>query len=392
MNKRKWWLLVCGWAWGLAGSVALAQPRLPDAAEVERRNAAAVFVAGREMSLSMLHRACSDLLKGDKPSMDQVTRQWLERNHAELEASDAWLRRYFGYLNSQHPELATSQSELLRRETSRAVIQAVETHFHKEVPTRAACAQAARSYSATPLDFRQLKSASGYEAFGEFADTLQRVRDEPGYSARRPPRQRFDDLVADGARQPSVAWLAAADAAGERGDERARAAIFETLAQQGDAKSAHTLGLAYYRGGGNLPADPKRAYGWFYQAWALGDLDGLNGLGVMINEGVAVPRDPALALAAFALAKAGAGSGPTFERAQNKLAPLLASQPEASLRAVACLSLGAMDARLESLSPYPVPGMRKRALSGPGRRLGELSPDLAPLHAPAACAKQGAGR
>jgi TPR repeat protein len=373
----------------LVCSIGAAQQGLPDPSEVEKRNAAAAFVAGREMSLAMLQRACSEVLKGTSSSMDQVTRQWVERNHLELEASDSWLRRYFSHLNQNDPAKAKSESALLVQGQSRAVSQAVELHFKKNVPTKESCVVAARSYGAAPLDFKNLKSSPGYEAFGEFAETLSRIRSEPGFSVRRSPGKRYEDLLADTAKRPSLALLVAADAAGDRGDERSRTAIFEQMASQGDAKAAQTVALAHYRGGGNLPQVPKQAYRWFYQAWALGDIDGLNGLGVMLNEGKAVARHPELAFAVFAVVKTGADSDAAYQRATNNLAGLDASVPDTTRRMLACASLGALDAKLESLVPVQGPPMRKRALSEPGRRLGELSKDLAPYYSRESCSKTG---
>lgn len=387
--KKKFWVLM-SLVSGLVGPVDAAQQRLPDNAEVERRNAASAFIAGRAMSLSMLHRACADLLRGDKPSMAQVTRQWLERNHLELEASDAWLRRYFSYLNDQYPDLARSQSEQFRQESSQTVLQAIRTHFKGELPTKASCEQAARTYSAPRLDVRNLGKSPGSESFGEFGETLQRIQREPGFTVRRSAGQRYDDMVAEAASGPSLAWLAAAEAAGERGDQRTRVAIFEKLALEGDAQAAQSVGLAYYRGDGNVTVDPKRAYRWFYQAWALGDLDGLNALGVMINEGQVVDRDPELAFATFALVKAGAAPGPTQQRAVNNLAPLEPSVSEARRQSLACMTLGALDQRLESLTPVREAPFRRRTLTEPDRRLGELSDVLAPHYSREACASTGA--
>lgn len=370
-----------------ACSIAAAQPGLPDATEVEKRNAAAAFAVGREMSLAMLQRACSQVLKGASPSMEQVTRQWLERNHLDLEASDAWLRRYFSRLNQNDPAKAKSESALLVEEQGKAVSQAVELHFKKSVPTKASCGVAARSYGAAQLDFKNLKSAPGYEAFGEFADTLSRIRSEPGFAVRQSPGKRFEDLVTEAEKRPSLALLVAADAAGDRGDERLRTSIFEKLAsEEGDAKAAQSVALAYHRGGGNLPQDHQRAYRWFYQAWALGDVEGLNGLGVMINEGQAVARNPELAFATFLLVKAAAASDSTLQRAINNLVPLASSVSDVNRRILACVSLGTLDAKLESLIPVQGPPMRKRELSGPRRRLGELSKELAPHYSPADCA------
>ncbi|WP_374406977.1 hypothetical protein [Hydrogenophaga sp.] len=383
--KKKSWVLV-SLVSGLIGSVGAAQQRLPEPAEVERRNAAAAFISGREMSLAMLHRACADLHKGDTLSIAKVTRDWLTRNHRELEASDAWLRRYFSYLDDQYPERAQTQADQLRQATAGAVLQAIKTYFKGEVPNQASCDRAARSYSDPRLDVRNLNAAPGYESFGEFGETLQRIQREPGFTLQRTPGKRYDDMVAEAARRPSAAWLAAADAAGDRGDDRARVAIFERLAMEGDAKSAQTVGLAYYLGYGKVSADPKRAYRWFYLAWALGDLDGLNALGVMINEGQAVARNAELAFATFALVKAGASPGPTQQRAVNNLAPLASAIPDASRRTLACTTLARLDEKLESLVPAGAGPVRKRALKDADRRLGEISEDLAPHYSRDACA------
>ena len=372
-------------------SIGAAQQGLPEPSEIEKRNAAAAFAVGREMSLAMLQRACSETLKASSPSMDQVTRQWLERNHLDLEASDAWLRRYFSHLKENDPARAKSESALLVQEHGRVVGHAVELHFKKNLPTKQSCGVAARSYSAVQLDFKNLKSAPGYEAFGEFSDTLNRIRNEPGFSVQQSPGKRYEDLLADAAKRPSLALLVAADAAADRGDERLRAAIFETIALQGDAKAAQTVALAHYRGGGNLSQDHQLAYRWFYQAWALGDIEGLNGLGVLINEGKAVARRPELAFAAFAVVKAGADSDGAYQRATNNLAELSPDVPDSTRRVLACASLGALDAKLESLIPVQGPPMRKRVLSEPGRRLGELTRDLAPHYSRDDCSRSQGG-
>lgn len=388
MSKKYLVSVLCS----LCCSMVVAAPQgLPDAREVEQRNAAVAFAAGREMTLAMIHRACSDVLADVTPSISQVALQWLERNHLELEASDAWLRRYFSYLKQNDPDLAKSESTLLAQEQAKLVSHAVDLHFRRSIPTKDSCASAARSYGVPQLDIKNLKSASGYESFGEFAETLKRIRSEPGFSVLESPRKRYENLIEQTAKRPSQVLLVAADAAGDRGDERLRTSIFEKMASQGDAKAAQTVALAYHRGGGNLSQDLKRAYRWFYLAWALGDVDGLNGLGVMIKEGQGIARDPALAFATFSVVKAAAESEPTYLRAANNMVALESSVPEATRRILACVSIGTLDAKLEGLIPEQGAPMLKRVLHEPGRRLGELSKDLAPHYSRDACTRSDIG-
>jgi TPR repeat protein len=322
--------------------------------------------------------------------MDEVTRQWLARNHLELEASEHWVRRYLAYLTENYSlELSNSESAGLAQAQSQAVRQAVDVFFGKSVPDGETCAIAAQSFTSPQFDLENLKSTPGYEAFGEFAETLHRIRNEPGFLVRWTAQKRYESMRSQAKGRPSLALLVAANAAAERGDERARVLIFEKMAVQGDAKAAQTVALAYYRGGGNLPQDHKQAYRWFYQAWALGDVDGLNGMGVMVNEGKTVVRDQALAFASFAMAKSAADSESTFQRAENNLAALESGVSEATRRRLACVSLGALDAKLEKLMFEPGTALRKRALTEPGRRLGVLTKDLASYYSRDSCVKLG---
>lgn len=369
----------------LACSIGAAQQGLPDAAEIEKRNAAAAFVSSRALTLGMLQRACADLLKGTEPSMDRVSQQWLERNQPELDAADAWLRRYFDVLSRSDPARSDAETRQLVQEQGKAVTEAIHLHFRKAVPTKASCTIAAKAYIAPELDFRRLKSAAGYESFGAFADTLALVRKEPGFVVERTPAKRFEDMRAEGLRRPSPVLLVAADEAGARGDVRLQTSIYEKLALEGDAKSAQSVGLAHYRGEGNQPRNLKLAYRWFFQAWALGDLDGLNGLGVLFDEGQVVARDPALAFASFALAKSVGRDDGTRQRAAGNLARLAPDVPERTRGLLACATLAALDARLEQFMPEKGEPMRKRVLAGPGRRLGELSDDLKPHYSREAC-------
>lgn len=382
MSKKK---MVVAMVSALLCSLGAAQQELPDPGEVEKRNAAAVFVTTRAMVLGMLQRACTDPLIGSTPSMDRVALQWLERNQPELDAADAWLRRYFDVLNRSDPARADAETRQLVQEQGKAVMEAIHLHFRKAVPTNASCTTAAKAYTAPQLDFRRLKSVAGYESFGAFADTLAQVRHERGFVVERTPAKRFEDMRAEGLRRPSPVLLVAADEAGARGDVRLQTSIYEKLALDGDAKAAQSVGLAHYRGEGNLPRNLKLAYRWFFQAWALGDLDGLNGLGVLFDEGQVVARDPALAYASFALAKAVGGDEGTRHRATNNLARLAPGVSERTRGQLACATLGALDARLEQFMPEKGGPMRQRVLAGPERRLGELSDDLAPYYSRESC-------
>ena len=102
-------------------------------------------------------------------------------------------------------------------------------------------------------------------------------------------------------------------------------------------------------------------------------------------------RRPELALAAFAVVKAGADSDGAYQRATNNLAELSPDVPDSTRRVLACASLGALDAKLESLIPVQGPPMRKRVLSEPGRRLGELTRDLAPHYSRDDCSRSQGG-
>lgn len=374
----------------LVCSLGAAQQGLPDAAEVEKRNAAAAFVSSRALTLGMLHRACADLPKGTEPSMDRVTLQWLERNQPELDAADAWLRRYFDALNRNDPARADAETRQLVQEQHKALMEAIHLHFRKAVPTSASCTIAAKAYTAPQLDFRRLKSAAGYGAFAAFSDTLAQVRQEPGFVVERTPAKRFEDMRAEGLRRPSPVLLVAADDAGARGDIRLQTSIYEKLALEGYAKAAQSVGLAHYRGEGNLPRNLNLAYRWFFQAWALGDLDGLNGLGVLFDQGQVVARDPALAYASFALAKSVGGDEGTRQRAADNLAQLAPGVSERTRGQLACATLGALDARLEQFMPEKGAPMRKRVLAGPTRRLGELSDDLKPYYSQEGCDRMAA--
>lgn len=375
----------------LSGSLRAAQPTWPDAQEVEKRNAAVAFVSGRELSLGMLLRACAGLLQDASPSMEQVARQWLVRNHPTLERSDAWVNRYFRRLQQNDPGRARSETKSLLDVQTQVLRQAIQTHFGGQIPTREACVLAVRAYATPAMDFANLKLATGYESFGEFADTLARVRLEPGDAPSRTPAKRYADMKASVDERPDLALLTAAEMAGERGDQRLRVSIFERIAEQGDAQAAQTVALAHYHGKGDLPQNPGMAYRWFYQAWALGDPEGLNGMGVMLNQGEAVTRDPTLAYAAFALAGSAGGSEDFLQRVTNNLANAAPLVQEPTRRSLACVSLGGLDAELESRIPVQGPPMRKRALSAPQRRLGALSRELAPHYVPAHCEQAGAG-
>lgn len=369
----------------LVCSLGAAQQGLPDAAEVEKRNAAAAFVTSRALVLGMLQRACTDLLKGGPPSMDRVAVQWLERNQPELDAADAWLRRYFEEIQRSDSARASAETRQLVQEQHKALMEAIHLHFRKAVPTSKSCTVAAKGYTAPQLDFRRLKSTAGYESFGAFADTLAQVRQEPGFVVERTPAKRFEEIRAEGLRRASPALLVAADDAGARGDIRLQTSIYEKLALEGDAKAAQSVGLAHYRGEGNQPRNLRLAYRWFFQAWALGDLDGLNGLGTLFDEGQVVARDPALAYASFALAKSVGGEGGTRQRAADNLARLAPGVSERTRSQLACATLGALDARLEQFMPEKGAPMRKRVLARSERRLGELSDDLMPYHSRETC-------
>lgn len=79
-------------------------------------------------------------------------------------------------------------------------------------------------------------------------------------------------------------------AAFEEGDHETALAIWQPLAEAGDARAQNALGDMYLYGRG-VPRDVDKAIGWYEQAAAQGHADAQNHLGVIHANGLGVEVD-----------------------------------------------------------------------------------------------------
>lgn len=368
----------------LVCSLGAAQQGLPDAGETEKRNAATSFVMSREMMLVQVYQECSEILKNSSLSMNDVAARWVVRNRQDLDAAAGWLGFYFSALKRDKPELFESESRALLREVANANERMIAVYFKGHVPDESHCIWAAKSYEA-PLDFQSIASNPGYERFGEYPDTLRRIRNEPWHLVREPVEKRFEKSLGAAANQRSIALLAAANAAALRGDEKLRLSIFEKMAARKDGRAAQTVALAHYTGAPGYAQNFLLAFRWFYQAWSLFEPEGLNGMGVMVRDGLGVEKNNELAFAAFSVTKAMARSPDALARATSNVASVASSVSDEARQRVACMTLASLDRAFERQLPADQAVTLKRAFQSPERRLGEMSKDLAPYLAMGHC-------
>lgn len=83
-------------------------------------------------------------------------------------------------------------------------------------------------------------------------------------------------------------------AAYERGDYATAFRLMKPLAEQGDAKSQHNLGVMYDYGRG-VPQDNTKAVKWYRRAAGQGIPEAQVNLGIMYYKGRGVPQDYVLA-------------------------------------------------------------------------------------------------
>ncbi|MEI8394255.1 MAG: SPOR domain-containing protein [Rhodospirillaceae bacterium] len=88
-----------------------------------------------------------------------------------------------------------------------------------------------------------------------------------------------------------------------RGDYVEATAIFEKLANQGDARAQFWLGTMWYQGRGK-PRNYREAFRWYRQSAYLGNSDSQNNLGLIYRNGEAQEPNFVVAYAWFSLAKA----------------------------------------------------------------------------------------
>ena len=354
------------------------------AAEIEKRNAAVAYAIVREANVYMLLGECSHLMSRSPSTIESVAKGWFDRNKPELEAAYTWLDQYFVYLKTNDTAAFQLASTELARVQTNALVQNARIYFGRQVPNLASCEQAAKSYSVSEVDLKNLALNPGYEQFAEFPETLARIRAVPNFAV--PPHLKFgfdsanQKLVGVG----NVASLDAAEAAKERGDGMGRIAAFKGLAERGDGIAAQTIGLIYANGQ-QVNANAIEAYRWFYAAFTLSEMEGLNSLGVMNRDGGGVPVNLLVAQSAFYLAKAGARSQAAFDRASNNVDKLVGKISPEVLAQIACMSLIAIDAELkkpiQSLPPYVKP----RNIASPERKLGVVVKDLSAIYQAGSC-------
>ena len=335
--------------------------------DIEARNAAVGFVQVREATLDVLRVECGRMMPGNSARVESIAKAWQARNRHYLEAASVWLDQYLSYTKSlgemQHRAASVGISTAL----SKGVSESVRIHFRRQQPTTESCNQALRGYELEQLDFQKMGSNPGYEAFGEFSKTLLAFRQTPGFTV--PPH-----IKADFRETPSfnaIASLDAAVAASERGDGQGMLTSYTHMAKYGDGQAAQSIGIAYLNGE-LTEKNLFQAYRWFYASWSLGNMEGVNGLGVLLRDGNGVNSNKSLAYGAFAIAQAGAASQAAHARASSNLERLQPTLSQQTRKETACMSLQAFDAALRSPVENQTP-VEGRSISLPQRKLGQLS-------------------
>lgn len=352
--------------------------------EIEKRNAASVFASVQEVSLFLLLGECTHLMANSSVSMSMVAQGWFDRNKPEMEAARVWLDRYLSNLKITNSEKYKQASTELVRATNTGLLQNTRVFFARKQPDLVSCEKAAKTFSTPQIDLKNIALNSGYEQFAEFPATLARIRAEPNFSV--PPHLKFgmDEAAQNIVGVGNMASLDASEAAKERGDGLGRIAVFKSMAERGDGHAAQQIGVIYLNGQ-QVERNPVNAYRWFYAAWSLSEMEGLNALGVMTRDGLGVPVNLPLAEATFYLAKSAARNREAFDRALSNLDRLENRiSPEEKSR-IACMSLSSLDDALRA----PIRGfdalVKGKSISNSDRRLGVIVKDLAEVYKTAPC-------
>jgi TPR repeat protein len=256
--------------------------------------------------------------------------------------------------------------------------------FARNAPTTVSCEKAAKTFAVPQLDFKSMASNPGYEQFAEFPLTLARIRNESGFSVPNSIKNDFETASKFQNGISNVASLDAADALKEKGDGSGRGSIYMGMAKRGDAMAAQEVGLTYLNGKQvekNIPA----AYRWFYAAWSLSDMDGLNAMGVMLRDGLGVPVNAMLAQSAFYLAKATAKNKAAFERASKNIDKLAEQISNDEKSKIACMSLKNLDDALRAPIETLQSVVQGKPIINPERRLGSIVKDLTAFYQPDFC-------
>jgi hypothetical protein len=339
--------------------------------EIEKRNAAAGFVFVRDASLGVLLLECRNLLPEGPAAVEMQAREWRLRNQNDIDAAFVWVDQYMAQLKASNPAQAQAVSLEVVKVIDQGVKGNVQTLFRRQAPTADSCAYAMKMYTTPHLDIQKIASNPGYEQFGEFAQTLRRIRTESGFQV--PPHLKLGFNGYPDARP--LASLDAAAAARERGDGQAMKTIYTRLAGQGDGASAQTLGVLYLNGG-PVEKNELLAFRWFYAAWSLGEYEGLNAMGILLGNGEGVTRNPQLAYASFLLASATARTPSLRARAEAGLQRASEKVSQVDREVLACTTLRGLDDALSQASGSP-PLVKGRNLTQADRQLGQILKPLA---------------
>jgi hypothetical protein len=352
--------------------------------EIEKRNAAATFANVREASLFLLLGECSHLMVNSDANMEVIAKGWFERNKLETESAQVWLDKYFSYLKSNNQDIYKQASRDLLNAVSNSLLQNMRVFFARKPPNKKTCESAAKIFSIPQLDFKNIALNPGYEQFSEFAETLARIRTDSDFSAPAHLKIGMDAAAQKILGIGNLASLDAANAAKEQGDGLGQITIYKGMAERGDGRAAQHIGLIYLNGQ-QVDRNQIEAYRWFYAAWSLSEMEGLNALGVMNRDGIGVPVNLSLAQAAFYLAKTAARNKDEFDRASNNLEKFGTQiSPQQKMR-MACMDLSSFDKALHSpIRGYPL-FIKPKSLENSERRLGSLVNELAEFYKTSNC-------
>lgn len=358
----------------LIGTTQICQAQVGQwsAEEIEARNAATGFVQTRAATLDVLRVECGQMMPENMQKSAQTASAWHARNRDHLEAASVWLDQYLNFVKSQSATQYQAASIAISASLTKSLGDSLRTIFKRKPPTFGVCMQALRTYDRVEFDFQNLTNTPGYESFGEFSKTLLAFRASPNFTVPAHIKTDFRPPVL-----PALASQDAAMAAKELGDGATMREIYRHLVAYGDGQAAQTLGVAYLDGE-LTPKDPAQAYQWFYVSWSLGNMDGLNALGVLLRDGNGVTTNTPLAYGSFLLAQAGATDQAAYARASNNLSRLQPAVSQQQRHATACTSLASFDAALKApMGAQPLaPG---RSINAPHRKLGQLVKSLADI-------------
>jgi hypothetical protein len=343
---------LCGLLLLFAALPVVTAVRAQDGTTIERREAAVGFLYSQATALAVLRRECKDLLPAsESESVDQVARAWWERNRADLDTS-AWIvgQAITRYRAQGDAQQAKAKEQAMLQAFANGMLPTLRSAFARQLPNASTCAKAIASYRRPEADLRQAAQLSTpmQATLQSFVGAFDETRRDPAF---RLPEERFRTLDA----QIPVASQAllthdAIDAAKARADGATVIRGYESLAARGDATAAQTLGVAYLEGRW-AARSPQAAASWFYNAWTLGEIEGLNALGVVWRDGLTAEPDPAMALAAFAATMQSKHASPqAAQRAFTNLERLMAKATPPMVSDAACIKPSTLHAKARLLA------------------------------------------